>query len=234
LKTIFKVTSAVVLSIALFVGTAFLIREYLLPKLPQQWQTDLTWIAGAAATTLAILASLAEFTGYNLISLLSKEESTNKIPLAHDNRGAISLNTGDRSKIDWDGDILQTGSTKIVVPDRNAIESQKSIEPSRSELVSEIQSKLYGDNNRLPYVLTLCLDVCDRIGLIKKYEIWLRAELSGYPTDPTEYYGEFGSGDEGDAWLAEWASHRFIATNVKLVEPGQSVVQDAPFDRVFI
>lgn len=66
------------------------------------------------------------------------------------------------------------------------------------------------------------------------YEKWLKAELAGYPEDSVEFYSEFSSEAEGNAWLDDCASHRFIKTYVKLIEPGQSVIQDVPFSSVFI
>ena len=83
-------------------------------------------------------------------------------------------------------------------------------------LIRDIQVALY-DNERLPYVLTLCLDLCDRVGLCEKYGRWLRSELSGY-RDYEELQNEFDDQEQFGAWIENWASHRLIRPYVKALD----------------
>jgi hypothetical protein len=128
---------------------------------------------------------------------------------------AVLLNADASGKIDWSGDILHS-STKIVIDQAAVPETQEANRAGYIEgLIRDIQSTLYDEHSRLPYVLTLCLDLCDRVGLSEKYGKWIRAELSGYGGDYKEFQSQFDDEEQFECWMQEWASHRLITPYIK-------------------
>jgi hypothetical protein len=103
--------------------------------------------------------------------------------------------------------------------------------------MEDIQADLYGEDSRLPYILTLCLDLCDRVGLSEKYERWLRLELNGYP-DYQGFQDGFSDPEAFVAWMDSWASHRMIKTYVKILVPeyeGQRpTINDFSYGEIFV
>jgi len=141
-------------------------------------------------------------------------------------------------KIDWGGDVLQDDSTKVVI-ERVAVLEDQSISATGNveKLINDIQPALYGDDSRLPYVLTLCLDLCERVGLSSKYETWLRKELNGFG-NYQGFQGEFEDEHSFEAWMQEWASHRLLETYIKVWNrpPGRArgKTWDFPYEKVFV
>jgi hypothetical protein len=68
-KQALKVAAAVVVSLILLAILAVVIKAFLLPRLPTQWQSNFIWIGGTLLTTVALLAGLAQLTGYSLRDL---------------------------------------------------------------------------------------------------------------------------------------------------------------------
>ena len=106
-------------------------------------------------------------------------------------------------------------------------------------LVKEIQKSLYGDDNQLPYVLTLCIDLCHRLGLPRDYLEWLGRELNGFE-DMETLAKVLGGGDADnlDEWMKSWASHRFVKTYVKMqyisADTKLPVMDELPYERIFM
>jgi len=85
-------------------------------------------------------------------------------------------------------------------------------------LINDIQRDLYGDDDKLPYVLTLCVDLCHHLDPSGDYVEWLKRELSGFENreELTKVLG--GSDDKFDDWMKRWVSHRLVKTYVKFPE----------------
>jgi hypothetical protein len=139
--------------------------------------------------------------------------------LAYIDDVAIVISASDHAQVDWGGDVLQPGSTKTVIERVFPLEGPGMTETIETEgLIKDIQSDLYSDNSRLPYVLTLCLDLCDRTGLTNEYGKWLRKELNGY-RDYQRFRSEFDNEDQFTAWMERWAAHRMVEPYVKAATP---------------
>ena len=141
----------------------------------------------------------------------------------------------DQGQINWDGDILQKGSTKIVL---NAKDdgSDKNKSKIKEQLISEIQRNLY-DDSKLSYVLTLCIDLCNLVGLSKKYGKWLGLELVDH-IDIEKFRTEFKSEEQFSSWWEKWASYRLVETYIKYgyrsAETGRYEIDTLPFKKIII
>lgn len=124
---------------------------------------------------------------------------------------------------DANGDVLRD-STKVVLGPLTSLDSQEATrQRTAQDLIRDIQSELYEDDRRLPYVLALCLELCERTGLSEKYERWLNRELKGYK-DYSGFRDELGSADEFEDWMDEWASHRLVSAHIKAgMQSGQTM-----------
>lgn len=212
----FKIVLLAILSIVVFATAAFLIRAFLIPLLPDPWQIELTWIAASILATVAILSGLAQFTGLSLRYLLSPRESAYQASQKEITQGAVIVSESTGGKIEWTGDIIQDGSTKIVLSRAEALDTRPTTKPARADsLISDIQSTLYEDSSRLPYVLALCLDLCEPSGLSEEYDMWLRKELNGYD-DYQGFQRSFESENNFEEWMNKWADHRFVKSYLKM------------------
>lgn len=117
-KSFFKVLAAAVATIVLFVITAALIRYFVFPWLPVHWQKNLVWIGSAALATVGILAGFAEVTGYSFRNLFTSEDQSSQSFQQENTTGAIILKGDMQGKIKT-GDILQDGSTKVIIERAN-------------------------------------------------------------------------------------------------------------------
>lgn len=229
----FKAIAVAAFAIVLFVVSAVLAKYILLPLLPTHWQTDVVWIGSAILATIGVLAGLAELTGYSLKDFFGSETQP---PLQQESTtGAVALSGDMQGKIET-GDILQGGGTKIVVKQADSPES--SFKASDVEkLIEDIQSSLYGDNSRLPYVLTLCLDLCERLGLSGEYDEWIRKELTGYK-DYEGFRNSFNNEREFEDWMQRWAAHRLVQPYIKFAyrsqESGRMVIDTLPLNELLI
>ena len=238
-KKLFKVISLLIFAILLFVTLAYLSEYILLPMLPKPWQTDLVWLGSAIFGTIVILSGLAQFTGYSLKDIFS---STEELPQSHQNQDSQNiLNVGTHGKIGQIGDILQGNSTKIVIDSADMINNQKGGKVVDVEnLIRDVQSALYDDNSRLPYVLALALDLCDQTGLSEEYGKWLKMELSGYRNYEhyDDFQDEFDNEEQFEAWMDRWAKHRLIEPFVKVrynsIEQRRFVVDTLPLSKIFL
>jgi hypothetical protein len=232
-KGFFTVIAVAAFAIALFVLSAVLAKYVLLPLLPTHWQTDLAWIGSAVLATIGILAGLAELTGYSLKDFFGSETQP---PLQQESTtGAVVLSGDMQGKIET-GDIFQDDSTKIVVEQAYSPESLFKTD-GVEKLIEDIQSSLYGDNSRLPYVLTLCLDLCERLALSGKYGEWIRRELTGYK-DYEGFQNSFNNEDEFEDWMQRWATHRLVQPYIKFAyrskESGRMVIDKLPLNEILI
>jgi hypothetical protein len=127
---------------------------------------------------------------------------------------AIVLTAEADGEVHWTGDILHD-STKVVVGSLMPLDTQQATRQfTLRKLIGDIQSELYGDNRRLPYVLALCLDICERTGLSDEYAKWVNRELKGYE-DYSPLSDEFKNEQEFEDWMHKWASHRRVRTHIK-------------------
>ncbi len=128
----------------------------------------------------------------------------------------IVLYAKDAGEVNWDGDYFP-GGNKYVISHPTAQEDTDSIKLSTIEkLIDNIQSVLYVDNSRLPYALSLCVDLCNRVGLSNRYGLWLWRELNGY-RDLQIFRDEFGDEHEFDEWMDEWASYRMVRPYIQAI-----------------
>lgn len=232
-KGFFKAIAVAASAIVLFVVSAVLAKYVLLPLLPTHWQKDLVWIGSAVLATIGILAGLAQLTGYSLKDLSGSETQP---PLQQESTtGAIVLSGDMQAKIET-GDIFQGGSTKIVVEQADLPESSFKTD-GVEKLIEDIQSSLYDDSSRLPYVLTLCLDLCERLGLSGEYGEWIRRELTGYK-DYEGFHNSFNNEEEFEDWMQRWAAHRFVQPYIKFEyrsqESGRMVIDTLPLNELTI
>ena len=236
-KKVNKVIFALIFSVLLFVILAFLSKYFLLPMLPEPWQNNLIWLGTATVGTIAILSGLAQLTGYSLKDLFSSPKPTLPPSQTKDSQGEVILNVGAYGRIDRIGDILQSNSTKIVVSSTDVLGSPRSSKTANVEnLIKDIQSALYEDNSRLPYVLTLCLDLCSQVNLSEKYDQWLKIELNGYK-NYQEFRGKFDNEIQFENWMQTWAPHRLIEPYVKFAyrsETGRPILDKLPLQKILV
>jgi hypothetical protein len=107
---------------------------------------------------------------------------------------------------------------------------------SVERLIQEIQSNLY-DDDKLPYVLTLCNDLCNLTGLSEKYGKWLRLELADC-ADFDRFRDEFGDAEAFNTWMNQWAPYRMIQTHIKFqyrsAESGHNVIDSLPYRSLIV
>jgi hypothetical protein len=72
------------------------------------------WVATTAGLALTILASFSELTGVTLKDLFGSTESLQLSARQTSTQGKVAVSASDQGTIDWHGDVLQDGSTKIV------------------------------------------------------------------------------------------------------------------------
>ncbi len=150
---------------------------------------------------------------------------------------AIVLNAGAHGEVHLTRDILHD-STKVVVGSLTPLDTQEASRQLTSmKLIGDIRSELYEDNRRLPYVLALCLDLCDRTGLPDDYAKWVSRELKGYD-DYDRFRDEFKNGDEFAGWMDKWASHRWVRTHIKAqmrsTQTMRIEIHELPFQSILV
>ena len=234
-KGFLRAIAVAAFAIVLFVVLAVLAKYLLLPLLPVHWQRDLVWVGSAALATIGILAGLAELTGYSLKDLFGSETQPPLLLQQESTTGPIVLSRGMQGKIET-GDILQGGSTKIAVEQADLPESAFKT-GGVERLIEDVQSSLYSDNSRLPYALTLCLELCERLGLSGKYGEWLRRELTGYK-DYEGFRNSFNHEEKFEDWMQRWAAHRLVQPYIKFAyrsqESGRMVIDKLPLNKLLI
>jgi hypothetical protein len=238
-KLIVRIIVLLILELIIFSLLAILSRNYLLPLLPPNYRTELTWLGGSIISALFLVAALAQFTGLNVkdLFLASKPSSGAKIEDIIADKGVV-ISVKDQGKVDWQGDILQSGSTKIVVDKSNLEEGHTTTNKSSLEkFIHEIQSNLYGDISRLPYVLTLSIDLCTQLKLDNNYIKWLLLELGGLD-DFKKFKDEFSDNQPFEKWMEKWSAHRFVRTYIKFAyrstETGRYEIDELKYKEFFI
>ena len=197
-----KIIIITILSAILFALLAWALNTLLLPLLPIQWQNSLYTYGAALITTVAVVSGMVQISGFSLKDLVLPDKTSNK---TQDQQTIINMNA---DQINWSGDIRQLGSEKTLLlnspPDSRSSDNVE-------KLIREIQSSLYDDNSKLPYVLTLCKDLCDMVGLTTKYKSWLMVELTGNLDSIQSKYSK----DDFTQWMNEWGTHRVIESYFK-------------------
>lgn len=103
-------------------------------------------------------------------------------------------------------------------------------------LIEKIQANLYGNDDQLPYVLTLALDLCQSINSLN-YKMWLEKELHGYE-NYQNFHEEFGNEEEFERWMDQWANYRLLQSYVDLygymVDRNRYETTEFPYKTVLI
>jgi len=235
-KRALRILGITLLSVGLFAAFAYFSINALLPMLPKPWRTSLIGYGGATIATITFLAALVQIAGISLRDLFAS--SDHQPPPSHyqqNGHNGIILGTASMDQFNFQGEILQS-STKIVVEnagtvDLNSLNPKTSIE----QQIREIQTHLFGENNVLPYTLTLCSDLCERTGLATKYNTWIRSELKGYDDELGKTFPDEASFEK---WLERWAAHRSVQTYIKFgyraAETGRYVINNLPFVPILV
>ncbi|MCB0214010.1 MAG: hypothetical protein KDJ52_32030 [Anaerolineae bacterium] len=80
----------VIILIALYVIWATIVDYWLVAQLPAPWKSYAKWMAGATLIAVALLAGIANITGYSLKDFLSKASSSQASPITPTQRGKIT------------------------------------------------------------------------------------------------------------------------------------------------
>lgn len=230
----FKIIISLIILIIVFLATSVLINSFLLPILPTILQSWVSTITGSFIVTITVFAGLSQITGITLKSIFSRVRPREKQDI-NSLQGAITLDASYKGKIEWKGDILQGGSTKIVLDQPKDIGSRYRAE-TFEKLISAIQNSLHEDNSRLPYVLTVCMDLCALLEMTE-YEQWINIELNGFK-DFLAFQKSFRNDGEYIKWMKRFGDHRFIKTYLKAsyfsIEKQQQVLDTLPHRDVFV
>jgi membrane protein implicated in regulation of membrane protease activity len=233
-KDIFKIILSSIILIIVFVAAAVLINTFLLPILPKALQSWVSTVTGSLFVTITVFAGLSQITGLTLKNIFLRVQSKSR----HNNdslQGAIILDASYKGEIKLEGDILQNGSTKIVLEQSKIIDSKYRNE-TIERLISTIQDSLYEDNSRLPYVLSICLDLCAQVGMTE-YDQWINNELNGYK-DFLAFQKSFPSETDYINWMKRFGDHRFIKAYIKVsffsVERQRRVLDTLPHRDIFV
>jgi hypothetical protein len=229
---------ASLITITIFVLLAYLSKLFLLPKLPSVLQNNLFWLGATAGATLMILAAIAQLTGISVKDLFTSESPQKSQQAIQENvSGNIISNVSPQENLNMIGDILQS-SKKVVVEHANVVNVQDGHSAEGvDKLIRDIQASLYGDDKQLPYALTLCLDLCQQLGLLSKYELWIRKELNGYDNHEG-FQKSFPNEQAFGEWMQQYADHRVVKTYVKFSyksrKTGQMNIDNLPFESLLI
>jgi hypothetical protein len=228
------------LGIIIFTIIAIIVKYILLPLFPSNLQTDLALFGGSLVTTITITAAIAQLTGFNLKDFFTrnKNKSTRAGIESNPANEGIVITAKEHGQLQINRDILQKGSTKIVIGQSELEEDHKSFPITKIEiLIKDIQSKLYGDITQLPYVLTLSLDLCNQLQMGEDYNKWLLMELGGIE-NYQHFKDEFKSDRLFETWMDKWASHRFIPTHIKFAyraaESGRYAIDELKYKEIFV
>jgi hypothetical protein len=236
MNKIWKVVLVLVFVIASFLVFAYLVDNFIFPSLPESLQNHLVWTVSTLILGVAFLASLAQIMGLSVGDLFSQDKQQKNGDMKIDGGiGNTILQVRDQANINIFGDVLQNIPQ---VRDRNIKDAPKvknSIDINK--LSSEIQTKLFKDNNQLSYVLTLCLDLCRELELPSDYNEWIIKELTGY--DNTDDFKKgFENEDAYEDWLNKWGRHRLIDTHLKIgyrsSDTGRYNIEELPYNKIFI
>ncbi|MCI0558414.1 MAG: hypothetical protein MN733_07955 [Nitrososphaera sp.] len=211
--------------IAVLTVAVWAFSKYVQPILPASFNNDLVLLIAGLLGVAGLVAAFKD--AIELFSLLSHRNSGDETKTS-----SSSVITGPtqigRGTLAWHGDVFQEGSTKIAVNNSLELSGQPKSEVTLIEtLIRDIQKSLYGDDTQLPYVLTLSIDLCERIGLSDKYVTWLTKELTGYE-DYDSFQRQFDNEELFEAWMENWAPYRLVRPYVKFQylsqETGQLVI----------
>lgn len=192
-----------------FVVLLLAVKYFLFPSLEQNLQAYLLSLVGAVVLVLAILANLAQITGYSVRDLFSSSSNMQSARVEK-----------------------PVGKTEAMVKPARATNNERAV-----YLINEIQTSLYGDNSQLPKVLTLCLDLCDTVGLSDEYGEWLRRELNGFQ-NIEEFKKKFPDHDQYEEWMDKWMIHRQVDAYIKFTyrsaETGRQEIKNLPIPKFFV
>lgn len=226
------------LLIGLSVLLAILLKYFLAPHLPQQLQSTLIWLGGASILSLTILSGLAQLTGFSLKDFLFPEKRNERVQNSRNLEGAIILNSESSGNINWTGNVFQDKSTKINVEHVDVIDNHDKMRKNKIDSqIQEIQKNLYSENKLIPYILTLCLDLNDQLGMGTEYHNWINKELNGFE-DYSEYVKKFDNVEELNAWMERWFSHRLINTYIKVSMASEHQkedrIEELQYEKIFV
>jgi len=206
------------LVVTLVVVSALVVVGLLLQLLPAQWQSPVTWIGGTVVLVIAVLAGLAEITGYNLRTILRGEQVTDS---QQAEIGPSIMIRAKDIKIDtivsyMEGDLIQ-GDKVWGITQQTHPSGQKRIK----QLVADIRKCLYRTNEDLPEALLHSGELALRLDQ-SSFAEWVDYELEGYPDlDPKK--------------LLTLAPYRKVElyTKILLVSGRDTPVQTLPLRTVF-
>ena len=246
MRVLLKGVLIVIVAVGVFVAALFVLANFVLPILPEEQQTALVQYGSAVITAIAVLAALAQVTGFSLKDLFKAPHTPHPLddpdriaPASSGISTMLSMQADHYGSISIAGDVLQHGSTKMLIggqPEISPTHPRKTVDVEWT--IREIQAKLYSKNAELPYILTLCLDLCATLGINDDNVTWLEKELSGF-RNYAQLQSSFDDVAHFDAWMEKWASHRLVATYMKFRyrssdRGGQFVLDDLPFERIFV
>lgn len=232
-KNVIKVLIATIWVIVVLALMAALLKWFLLPRLPTEWQSNVFWLVSTLITSITILASIAQLSGYGLKDFFSKPKGDKLQPKKI--KGSVVFNSYN-GKIDFNGDILQDKSTKIVIEHATVVtESEK--DDNLENLKRDIRANLYKDNNLLPYALSLCLELCDKKAISNDFRGWIERELKGYDVHE-KFKATFRNEEQYEKWMKKWASHRYIESYIKASVPSEDKryfeIRGIPLGEMFV
>ncbi len=232
-KSVIKVFIVTMVVVIVFSLLAVLTKWLLIPRLPKEWQSDTVWIISTLITSITVLASIAQFSGFSLKDFFSK--STDNASSAQKIKGSVVFKS-DNGDIDFKGDILQDKSTKIVI-ERATVVAGLEKGDNLGNLTRDIRANLYKDNNLLPYVLTLCLELCERKAISDSFREWIERELNGYD-EYEKFKATFKHEEQFEKWMKKWASHRHIESYIKASFPSKDKryleIRGIPYGEMFV
>src|SRR5574341_1388104 len=116
------------LIVAAFIVVAILVKFVILPWLPPEWRTNMTWLGATAITAIGVSASLAQVLGISLKDFFStSKDLPPQIDRYVEGSRNIAVNVEKEGQVNLGGDILQNGSIKIVITGQQAESTQPSI-----------------------------------------------------------------------------------------------------------
>jgi hypothetical protein len=226
------------LGILIFTIIELILKYILLPLFPSNLQSNLALFGGSLVTTITIIAAIAQLTGFSFKDLFTRNKIAEEGIEGNPSTEGIVITAKEHGQLQINGDILQKGSTKIIIGQSEVIDNHKSIPIASIDiLIKDIQSKLYGDINQLPYVLTLSIDLCNQLQMGEDYNKWLLLELGGIE-NYQRFKAEFKNDRLFETWMDKWASHRFIPTHIKFAyraaETGRYAVDELKYKEILV
>lgn len=200
----FLVLLVALLFLIIFTCGIYLIDYLLYPRMLDVWKTYLISITGSLGISLAILSGLAQITGYSIKDLFSPP-----IPSNQENEDNTMMEVKKQTRTTIHSDEIKN-------------------------IIDEVQSILYSDNQKMPVVLTKCLILAELVNLHQEDKEWLSRELNGYQY-LTEQYSESKYLRDG---VELSASHRIIEPYIKMqyvdAETHLPEIMTLPVQKVFI